>query len=351
MPVLPASLFYPDATLFQLLVRSCGRNPNQSSAPHVTNLRALTAGIVGMRPASEQPRVIIVIPAHNEEAGIALALDSLQRQTRKPDLVIVVADRCTDATERIVGEAGGATVLATVGNADKKAGALNLVLEPLLPRLDRADSVLVMDADSTLDDGFVEGALERLGTPSRRGSTTLIAGVGGTFRGGAGGGFVGMLQRNEYARYARDVRRLKGRVLVLTGTASLFSVAALRCVSAARVSGAIPGEVAQVYDTHVLTEDNELTLALLHLGYGVVSPRKCRLETEVMKSWGDLWRQRVRWKRGAIENLADYGLTRVTARYWGRQLLTHVGVLVTTLYLLTLVYSVTVSGGIKLHPV
>jgi poly-beta-1,6-N-acetyl-D-glucosamine synthase len=79
----------------------------------------------------------------------------------------------------------------------------------------------------------------------------------------------------------------------------------------------LPGGAAQVYDTSVLTEDNELTLALLHLGYKVVSPKGCRLTTEVMEPWRDLYRQRLRWKRGPIETLRDYGLTRVTARYRG----------------------------------
>ena len=91
----------------------------------------------------------------------------------------------------------------------------------------------------------------------------------------------------------------------------------------------IPGGSLQVYDTAVLTEDNELTLALLHLGYTVTSPEGCRLTTEVMESWGDLYRQRLRWKRGAIENLFDYGLTRVTVRYWLRQLMTLLGIVVT----------------------
>jgi len=179
----------------------------------------------------------------------------------------------------------------------------------------------------------------------------MVAGVGGTFRGGRGGGFVGMLQRNEYARYARDVRRLKGRVLVLTGTAALFRVSALRHVVKARRDGEIPGGAAQVYDTNVLTEDNELTLALMHLGYQIISPRECLLETEVMTNWGDLWRQRLRWKRGALENLVDYGWTPVTKRYWGRQFVTHFGVLVTAVYLMTVAYSLTVDGGLHLHPV
>jgi hypothetical protein len=139
-------------------------------------------------------------------------------------------------------------------------------------------------------------------------------------------------------------------VLVLTGTATLFSARTLRHVARARAAGVLPGSAAQVYDTKVLTEDNELTLALLHLGYGVISPKGCRLTTEVMESWRDLYRQRLRWKRGALENLRDYGLTRVTLSYWWRQLVTFVGVVVTATYLLSLAWSFAVEGAIHLHP-
>jgi cellulose synthase/poly-beta-1,6-N-acetylglucosamine synthase-like glycosyltransferase len=294
--------------------------------------------------------VVTIIPAHDEEAGISLALDSLSAQSHRPDLVVVVADNCSDGTEQAVRDHGEAVVVATVNNAHKKAGALNLVLRRVLPRLAAADGVMVVDADSSLDSRFIEAALGRLGSQDRASGNT-IGGVGGTFRGGRGGGFVGMLQRNEYARYARDVRRLKGKVLVLTGTAALFSVESLRTVVAARGSGLVPGDKAQVYDTNVLTEDNELTLALLHLGYAVLSPRDCLLETEVMTTWRDLWNQRVRWKRGALENLVDYGFTRVTAPYWGRQLLTHLGVVVTGAYALTVLYSLAAAGTLHLHPI
>jgi len=115
--------------------------------------------------------------------------------------------------------------------------------------------------------------------------------------------------------------------------------------------GELPGGTAQVYDTGVLTEDNELTLALLHLGYEILSPRECLLETEVMTTWCELWHQRLRWKRGAIENLVDYGFTRVTWRYWGRQVLTHVGVLITAIYLASLAGSLAIAGSLRLHPI
>lgn len=319
------------------------------SKPGLHGVRALDQALERL-PVTGAPRVVTIIPAHDEEAGISLALDSLSAQSHRPDLVVVVADNCSDGTEQAVRGHGEAVVVATVNNAHKKAGALNLVLRRVLPRLAAADGVMVVDADSSLDSRFIEAALGRLGSQDRA-SGNAIGGVGGTFRGGRGGGFVGMLQRNEYARYARDVRRLKGKVLVLSGTAALFSVESLRTVVAARGSGLVPGDKAQVYDTNVLTEDNELTLALLHLGYAVLSPRDCLLETEVMTTWRDLWNQRVRWKRGALENLVDYGFTRVTAPYWGRQLLTHLGVVVTGAYALTVLYSLAAAGTLHLHPI
>ncbi|HEY2298567.1 MAG TPA: glycosyltransferase family 2 protein [Jatrophihabitans sp.] len=299
-------------------------------------------------------RLIVMLPAHNEQAGIDHAIDSLAGQTRRPDLVVVVPDNCTDRTAELAAAHDGVVVAPSRNNEHKKAGALNQILARMLPLLEADDAIMVMDADSALDHEFLGAALTKLGKPAR-GDTTVIGGVGGTFRGGEGGGFVGMLQRNEYARYARDVRRRKGKVLVLTGTAAIFRVDVLRKVIEARANGTLPGGAAagigQVYDTNVLTEDNELTLALLHLGYGILSPKECLLETEIMTSWKSLWDQRLRWKRGALENLIDYGLTRVTWRYWGRQVLTHVGVLVTAIYLLSVAYSLLFAGTVHLHPV
>jgi biofilm PGA synthesis N-glycosyltransferase PgaC len=139
-------------------------------------------------------------------------MSSLQNQTVVPERIIVVADNCTDNTEAI-SLAAGAEVVSTVGNTDKKAGALNFVLAGLLPDAAAEDMILVQDADSQLSHDFIERAVGHLKADSRLGA------VGGVFRGGKGGGFVGHLQRNEYARYARDVRRLQGRCLVVTGTA------------------------------------------------------------------------------------------------------------------------------------
>ncbi|MAP63421.1 MAG: glycosyl transferase [Microbacterium sp.] len=298
-----------------------------------------------MSVSDRQPvgRVVALVPAHDEATTIRRAIAGLRSQTATPDRIIVIPDNCTDDTA-VIAATEGVEVRPTTGNADKKAGALNQTLAAILPDLVDDDVVLVQDADSILDAPFIQRALMRLIDP-RYGA------VGGVFRGDDRPGFVAHLQRNEYARYARDVSRLQGRYLVVTGTAALFRVRTLREVAAGRLGGRLPVGDGHggVYDTTVLTEDNEISFAILHLGYRIISPSACTLVTETMPTWHDLWAQRLRWKRGAVENCLQYGLTRVTWSYWGRQVLTICGVLVTAIYLATLVVAVTL-GTFAVHP-
>jgi poly-beta-1,6-N-acetyl-D-glucosamine synthase len=236
-----------------------------------------------------------------------------------------VADNCTDRTVDVA-RAAGVEVVETVGNVHKKAGALNQVLTRLLPGQKDNDLVMVMDADTVLDDGFLAGAVRRM-TEDR----ALMA-IGGLFYGEEGHGLIGQFQRNEYTRYARDLRRRRGRVFVLTGTATVFRPRALRCVARER-GRSLPGVPGDVYDTVVLTEDNEITLALKSLGALVLSPGECTVVTEVMPGWGALWKQRLRWQRGALENLGAYGMRGQTLRYWAQQIGIGYGVLALAGYL------------------
>ncbi|MER7515662.1 glycosyltransferase family 2 protein [Streptomyces sp. NPDC126499] len=286
-------------------------------------------------------KLVVLIPAHNEAAGITATLDSLRAQRRAPDRVVVISDNSTDDTVEVTRRAG-AEVWETRGNAARKAGALNQALTRLLPHLDEDDAVLVMDADSVIAPEFLETAQRLLASDARLGA------VGGVFHGAPGGGVLGQFQRNEYARYGREISRKGGRVMVLTGTASAIRVGALRQVAACR-GDVLPGTPGQVYDTLALTEDNELTLALKTLRWDLVSPDECRVVTEIMPTWRDLWHQRLRWQRGALENLRHYGLTSVTWRYWGQQLGLGAGTIAFGLYLL-LVLITAITGTWGWHP-
>ncbi|MCL3817951.1 glycosyltransferase family 2 protein [Aeromicrobium wangtongii] len=256
--------------------------------------------------------VTVLIPAHDEEASLAATIVSLSSQSHPPERIIVVADNCTDSTVAIALR-HGVEVIESVDNVHKKAGALNQAMTRVLPGLGDNDVVMVMDADTSLDQGFLAAAVARLGD-----DRALMA-VGGLFYGDDSPGLLAQLQRNEYIRYGREIRRRRGLVFVLTGTASLFRPRALRAVAASR-GLFLPGRTGDVYDTTSLTEDNELTIALKSLGALMVSPAECTVVTELMPTWRTLWAQRLRWQRGAVENLGAYGITPQTFRYWIQQL-------------------------------
>jgi cellulose synthase/poly-beta-1,6-N-acetylglucosamine synthase-like glycosyltransferase len=250
--------------------------------------------------------------------------------------VTVIADNCTDDTASVA-QASGTEVYDTVANTDRKAGGLNQLLTRLLPEAGPDDAFLVMDADTILAPQFLHVAAQALE------AAPALDAVGGVFRGEAGGGLIGLLQRNEYDRYSRDISRRQARVFVLTGTASLFRADTMNAVAQAR-SRYLPGTRGKVYDTVALTEDNELTLAVRTLGADLRSPQECQVRTELMPTWADLWRQRMRWQRGALENIGAYGLTSATARYWMQQ--TAIGYGTVALWAFFAVTAISVLAGV-----
>ncbi len=120
----------------------------------------------------------VLIPAHNEEDQVAAVVASVRSQTRPADKIIVIADNCTDRTVPLA-RALGVTVVETQGNKHKKAGALNQVLNSILPQASDQDRILVMDADSYLDADFTAVASSWLAGDGSK----IFGGIGGTLRG------------------------------------------------------------------------------------------------------------------------------------------------------------------------
>ena len=231
--------------------------------PRIGPLAAGLARLVRRAPRpSDRGLVVALIPARNEQDRVGKAIRSLDEQSSRPDLTIVVADNCTDRTA-LTAQSAGSDVFVTVGNENRRAGALNQVLDLLLPQLRDDDAVLIMNADSFLAPTFVDEARRRL--------TEDVGGVGGVFMGLEGGGFVGLLHNTHYERFARDLRRHQDKPLVLTGEATLFSVQTLWNVIMARAAGLLPGGGSYVYNQDSVDPDGELTLALVHLGYKVIA--------------------------------------------------------------------------------
>jgi cellulose synthase/poly-beta-1,6-N-acetylglucosamine synthase-like glycosyltransferase len=231
-------------------------------------------------------------------------------------------------------------VYETSGNTDRKAGALNQALGAIESTLTDDDAVLVMDADTLLEPTFIEVGSARL--------SGRVGGVGGLFQGRPAGSVLGLLQRMEYFRYSREPRRNDDRCSVLTGTGTLLSVRALRQVRAARLAGdALPGG-AGVYDTHSLTEDNELTLALRTLGWDCLSSGTA-VVTDVMETVPALVAQRHRWYLGAMRNIVHYGRLlpwHLRWTYWRQQAGLVFASLTAVYYLLLLGVTLGLTGSL-----
>lgn len=102
-------------------------------------------------PARVAPRLKfdIIVPAHNEEAGIARTVANLSAVDYPPTLrrILVVADNCADATAERAREAGATVLVRNDTERRGKGFALALAFEHSL-KDGFADAVVVVDADT-----------------------------------------------------------------------------------------------------------------------------------------------------------------------------------------------------------
>ena len=99
-------------------------------------------------PGALSHRTTVLIPAHNEGAGILPTIRDIQAQLGPNDSILVVADNCTDDTAAIVRAAGVEVTVRTDAARRGKGYALEFGVRHL--RLNPPDVVVIMDADCRL---------------------------------------------------------------------------------------------------------------------------------------------------------------------------------------------------------
>jgi len=105
--------------------------------------------------AAETGRIAIVIPAHNESASIGRTLNNVLAASRadaRSD-VWVIADNCDDDTAQRAEAAGANVIVRRHATLRGKGHALEHAFVRLAPAA--YDWLLVIDADSTLESGFL----------------------------------------------------------------------------------------------------------------------------------------------------------------------------------------------------
>jgi len=113
----------------------------------------------------------VVIPAYNEEAGIARCLRSVLSQGVADLTVVVVANACRDATAaraRAVSVPDGATVLVVDTPEGGKTNALNLGEQALRDAGRDSFPRLFLDGDIELEPGTLRALLAAAGGPGAR---------------------------------------------------------------------------------------------------------------------------------------------------------------------------------------
>ncbi len=101
-----------------------------------------------------RPRVALLIPAHNEQAGLAATLDCVRPQLRPGDRLLVVADNCTDATAAVARHGGAEVGERRDAQRRGKGYALDFGLRLLASAPPQV--LIVVDADCAVAPGAID---------------------------------------------------------------------------------------------------------------------------------------------------------------------------------------------------
>lgn len=249
-------------------------------------------------------RTVVLIPAHNEQEQIEAAIESVLRQTYRPDLIVVIGDNCTDRTLEIA-RGFPVEVMETVANTDRKAGALN---QAWWRFCQEARFVVTMDADTILD----PACLERLRKQAVE--DPEIGGICGRPLNkvpppgmSAWNSVIWHLLALDFAMYDQVLVRRKYATEVLGGFGSLFRNRALHEVTA---------KYGNPWATDSIVEDYRLSLQLREANWKIRVAPTALAYTDTPVTLRGLWRQRLRWSGGTFEELAREGWKPWTRRNW-----------------------------------
>ncbi len=238
-------------------------------------LRSLRTPVAGV-PAS---RIVVVVPAHDEELGLPATLASLKAMDYPKDLfqIVVVADNCSDATAQVAVNAGVRCLERRDEGRRGKGYALRFAFDRLLE--EGFDALAVIDADNQCRSDFLRCMDARLrsgqaviqarnvvGNPTVNALTWILA--------------VGNAVENDLYSRGKAALSLSSP---LRGTGMCFSAEVLRRVPWAASS---------------IAEDAEYGLALAEQGISVHFASETEVWSDAPATLAAAATQRIRWASG-----------------------------------------------------
>lgn len=259
------------------------------SAVHVYLLALVAAaaragrGETDRRLPGDPLKMVVLVPAHDEELTIESSVSSLVRQDYPAGSrrVVVIADNCTDRTAELA-ERAGADVWVRVDPDNRGKGqALAWALEQLWRTSTDADAVLMVDADCSSTPNLLAAVDARM----RRGASVVqvddrVARPGES-----------QAAARRWAGFAlRHAVRANGKSKVglssgLFGTGMAFRTEVLR---------------SRPWESFSITEDAEFHIQLIEAGHHVVFAAEAAVESAMPSSEAAAQQQQLRWEAGNV---------------------------------------------------
>ena len=232
--------------------------------------------------ASPRPSLTVLVPAHNEEGGIAATLATVLPQLAAGDRLLVVADNCSDGTAAAA-RAAGAEVIERSSTLRGKGYALGYGVDHLRP--DPPSAIAIVDADCDLEPGALDVLMRSLFATGRPAQALYLmlapddAGLG-----------------RRLAQFAWRVRnwvrpagwRRLGLPCQLMGTGMAFTWEMLKDAQLANAS---------------IVEDMKLGIDLAVAGTAPIFCGRALVTSRFPDSAAASGTQRTRWEHGHIETI------------------------------------------------
>lgn len=245
---------------------------------HVRRIDGHRGGAPRLREVLEP--VTVLVPAHNEAAGIVATVQSLLASQYPRLRVVVIDDGSTDGTADLVDAVGDPRVTVVRQPNRGKPKALDTGLAHAHDHI-----VVMVDADTV----FEPDALYRLVQPLAH---PAIGAVSGNTKVGNRRHLLGRWQHLEYV-IGFNLDRRMFEVLECMPTVP-GAIGAFRRDALLGIGGV---------SDDTLAEDTDLTMALWRAGWRIVYEESAVAWTEVPGTLKQLWRQRYRWCYGTLQSM------------------------------------------------
>jgi cellulose synthase/poly-beta-1,6-N-acetylglucosamine synthase-like glycosyltransferase len=246
-------------------------------------------GIMKIKKLSnEKLRISILIPSHNEDKGLKKCLESVFRQKRSFDQVVVVNDGSTDTTRDILANFTAQHEQLEVVHLIKNSGNKSKAQEAGLPQV-KGDILVMTDADTILHENFV-AFVEKQFVKDTEKKMAAVA------------GYVQSIQYN-WLTACREIDYVIGFDIFKQAQSCIGYVFVMPgCATAIRLD--VLKNLSFHHDT--VTEDLDFTYQIHKKGLGIVFERDAIVYTQDPPNLASYIRQMKRWYGGGWQNFIKY---------------------------------------------